>query len=453
MKTTSKNNLVIFLNKFAPKEYLAVILAISVSIPILIYGLAAPSDNVARGFKLVVATERVFDTNGTRTPLFDTAFNIRYENNASTVELELVEQVLNEYLVPYHKLFDRHASYFALPVARPNAPTSEEKLNTPLVHNLKYINDNLGTFVEVEYPLFDLIQKAQSLAIKSNGFFNPFVGELTDFWSPLITSEEYPSEDDPLVNEGQRLELERLQSFVPTSVSEMQNALSFDIDEVNDKYYVRLNSFNGSAIGDLSLTLGGIAKGYMTDVMKEVMDTNHLERGYLYGGASSITTLSPLYFGEPLLISQSSIIKDEMGYSEPTPAYKFSRNDVFSMSTSGTYEGHVFVDTTNNIQYLRSHIIDPFTGYPANHSHQLVSVVSSELSGTELEILSTALIVMSQNEAQQFIRDNYTDIDFDVVYLASENNGHSLYRYNNNISQNNAYFHVSEGYSEKNLEI
>ena len=129
-----------------------------------------------------------------------------------------------------------------------------------------------------------------------------------------------------------------------------------------------------------------------------------------------------------------------MGYSEPTP-YKFSRNDVFSMSTSGTYEGHVFVDKPLiTIQYLRSHIIDPFTGYPANHSHQLVSVVSSELSGTELEILSTALIVMSQNEAQQFIRDNYTEIDFDVVYLASENNG---IRFTDIIlGQNNAYFHV-----------
>ena len=46
----------------------------------------------------------------------------------------------------------------------------------------------------------------------------------------------------------------------------------------------------------MSLTLGGIAKGYLTDVMQSVMVQNKLYRGYINGGASSITTVSPTYF-------------------------------------------------------------------------------------------------------------------------------------------------------------
>ncbi len=448
MKTTWKTKLSAFLSRFAPKEYVAVSLAVLVSVPILIYGLASGTrDEVDRGFKPIVATERVYDTNGNRVQLFDTSFYIAYENNASSVEIALVEQVLNEYLVPYHKLFDRHADYFATAVVDPAHPTVEERENTPLIHNVKYINDHIGEFVEVDYPLYDLLYQAETLAMQSQGYFNPFVGEYTDFWSDILDYDAYPTHLDPLVNDEKATQLASIRAFTPTTPAEIDATLDFHIDNDNDTYFVRLNPFNGATKNQLSLTLGGIAKGYLTDVMEVVLRQNKLYRGYINGGSSSITTVSARYFGESLDVSMASIDGDT------NPSFRFNRSDEYSMSTSGTYEGKLFHHPDNDSAYLRSHIIDPFTGYPAHYSHQLVSVVSSDLGGTELEILSTSLIVMSQQEGVDFIQDKYTDVDLNVVYLSLENGEYILSRNETFPGGNDAYFHVSETYREKILEI
>lgn len=453
MNTTLKTKVLSFLGKFAPKEYLSVALAILISVPILIFGLGTDkSDNNQRGFTPVVANERVYNINGERVQLFDTSFYINYENNANSVELALVGEVLNEYLVPYHKLFDRHASYYAEAIANPLHPTQEELLHTPRITNLKTINDQLGTELEVAYPLYDLVLKARDYAIKSNGYFNPFVGKLYDFWALRIGQDEYPSELDPLVHEPSRLELERLVSFVPKTSQEINDALTFRHDEVNDKYYITLNPLNGATPGDLSLTLGGIAKGYLTDVMKEVLVQNKLFRGYINGGASSITTMASSYFGESLPVNMASIYRGPNGERDSNPSFTFSRGDTYSMSTSGTYEGKIFDDPNSETNYLRSHIINPFTGYPANHPHQLVSVISNQLTGTELEILSTSLIVMNQEMGLTFIRENYPETDFNIVYLSYQNGEYSLSRNSNFPGENIPYFYISERYREKILE-
>lgn len=454
MSETSNHKLRELLTHFAPKEYASLALAILLSIPILIYGLGSDTvDEVERGFKPIVATERVYDTNGNRVQLFDTSFYIAYENNASEIEIALVEEVLNEYLVPYHQLFDRHASYFAEDIANPSRPTSEEQANTPLVHNVKYINDHLGEFVEVDFALYDLLTKAQELAIFSQGYFNPFLGELTDFWTDILGYEEYPTALDPTVNIDKKNELESILSFVPKTAAELEAALTFNHDVINDRYYVRLNPHHDAKQGEMSLTLGGIAKGYLTDVMQSVMVQNKLYRGYINGGASSITTVSPTYFGEALNVSMASIYIDEVGRRDPNASFRFNRQDSYSMSTSGTYEGKWFKHVESGVDYLRSHIIDPFTGYPASQPHQLVTVVSNEISGTELEILSTSLVVMSQEEGVNFISDNYTDIDFNIVYLSYENGEYLLERNEDFPGGNSPYFHVSEIYRENFLEI
>lgn len=454
MNETKTNWFITFLAKFSPKEFVALSLSILISIPILIYGFATQTeDDNQRGFTPIAATIPVYDTSGNRVQLFDTSFYISYENNVNDVERALVVEVLNEYLVPYHKLFDRHADYFATPVANPLRPTIEEQANTPRVHNLKMINDHLGEEIEVDYPLYQLIEESVRLSIKSAGYFNPFVGELTDLWTDLLGYEDYPSAYDPLVNVTMRNELERLVSFVPKTPEEIAETITLREDPIHQKHYVTLNPFNGATPGDLSLTLGGIAKGYLTDVMKEVMNQNKLYRGYINGGSSSITTLSDQYFGNPLAVNMASIYRDEDGKRELTPSFSFSRSDTYSMSTSGSYEGKLFVDESTGNQYLRNHILNPFTGYPANHSHQLVSVVSHELSGTELEILSTSLIVMSQAQGVAFIMENYTDIDFNIVYLRHENDGYYLDRNTGFPGENSTYFHLEERYRENFLEI
>ena len=85
-------------------------------------------------------------------------------------------------------------------IANPSRPTSEEQANTPLVHNVKYINDHLGEFVEVDFALYDLLTKPKSLRFFPKGILTRFLGELTDFWTDILGYEEYPTALDPTVN-------------------------------------------------------------------------------------------------------------------------------------------------------------------------------------------------------------------------------------------------------------
>lgn len=452
MKTTLKNKLSSFISKFSAQEIGSIVLAVLISVPILIYGLKDDTkDTNTRGFTPIVANRPTYDITGTRVQLFDTSFYINYENNASEIELALVEQVINDYLVPYHKLFDRHSYYFVDEIEHPSRPSLEQQNTLPRIKNLRYVNEHLNEWVEVDYALYDLLSQAIDLSLKTNGNFNPFVGELYDFWAELITGEgDYPAYLDPLINESRRTRLETLLSYVPKTNEAIKDALLFN--EIDNKYYVKLVGVNNPLVGQVSITLGGIAKGYMTDIMKEVMNRNKLYRGYIYGGASSITTLSENYFGEPLKINMASIHRFDDGRRDPNASFSFARTDKYSMSTSGTYEGKLFIDPNDEQAYLRSHIINPFTGYPANHNHQLVSVISHDLSGTELEILSTSLIVMTMEEGVQFIRDNYTDIDINIVYLTQDNSGYSLYRNDGFDGVNTSYYHISDIYREKILE-
>ena len=60
---------------------------------------------------------------------------------------------------------------------------------------------------------------------------------------------------------------------------------------------------------------------------------------------------------------------------------------------------------------------------------------------------------MSQAQGVAFIMENYTDIDFNIVYLRQESDGYYLDRNTSFPGGNSAYFHIEERYRENFLEI
>lgn len=420
MKITER--LTRLLNNFAPIELIVLIFSIatSIALPFVASDVLSANngnDKEFNGFSPLVASKPIYDIYGQRVRPFDTSFYVNYLNGVKEEEVANVKQLLDTYLVDYHKLFDRHHFYYQIDLDDPRSPSEYDIANRQRVNNLRVINENLNAWVEVDRVLYDIIETSLELADKTRGFFNPFVGELTDFWAPFLPGDsydddyEYPTFYDPINHELNRAKLEEIVSFVPKTRAEITATVSFKIE--SERHYVRLNSFNGAENGELSLTLGGIAKGYMADILERIMLDNNLLNGYIFGGASTITSLNPRYFGQPLVVSMSSIIPGDF-----TNAFEFSREEQFRMSTSGTYQGEWTENLATSEKYLRSHIIDPFTGYPANRSQQLVSVISKDLSGTELEILSTSLVVMDKDEGLALIEQEYQNVDVGVAYLS-----------------------------------
>ena len=82
-------------------------------------------------------------------------------------------------------------------------------------------------------------------------------------------------------------EIARLTSYI-RKVKTINNTLKLWTND--NKYYVQFNEFNHSG-DDLSISVGAVAKGMMTDILAEAMRAKGLTKGLIYGGQSSFTFL------------------------------------------------------------------------------------------------------------------------------------------------------------------
>lgn len=429
-----------FFRTFAPIEVIVLATAVTISTFLTIPLFTANSKPEI--LESVFPDAVVYNIHGGKAVnIFDTSFYLRYEKSNDTVINELIK-TLNEELIPHHKLFDRHNDYFAVEPRNPALPTAEERTTLPRIKNLKYLNDHKGEVVEIAKPLYDLLVAAKAYSINTpQNAFNMFIGDIYDFWSPHIGG-AYNSELDPLYNEARRNELRALQSYIPLTAEDINATLKLWTE--NGKYYATLYEFNNSG-PNLSISVGALAKGLMTDILAAALTAKGLVNGYINGGTSSMTFLKAGIFNKPMPIKLPDLrFKDEF-------SARFSRPDQYAMSTSGIYAGGRFIHEGREI--IRSHIVDPITGYPAQHSHQFVNVNSSTLSGLELDYLTTTLTVLTVSDGVAFLNEKYATADINVIYGGLDDNGYFLVRNNDFPSKNAGKIEVNSAYRESFLDF
>ncbi|HZJ89369.1 MAG TPA: FAD:protein FMN transferase [Bacilli bacterium] len=453
------NKLKAFLRKFSRAEILIVTTGFLIAILLVsvAFGYEKKNTQVAN-VKFVQITERIKDVDYREgsvpidpfhTPFY-VAYDFTHENEA--VARPQIENVLNEELIYHHKLFDRHRSYYVDHDALPE--------NRLLMHNLKYVNDHIGEEVEIDYPLYFLLSEGLAYTLDTpNGAFNMFVGELYDFWQERIdfyeralrnlnvTEQSVLKLKDPSFHAESALELEELRSYIPATPNEINSTLK--LRQENGKYYAKLNKFNG---GNVSLSVGALGKGYMTDILKEKLRELNFVNGYIFGGASSLTFLSDSISAKIPIRLPSIKRTEERPYYRESSSYVFTRRDEFSISTSGTYEGYRFKDENGDF-VVRSHILNPLTGYPAEERHEAISVVSNKLTGLKLDYLTTVLIVLSEEEGISFLSEHYEDKDVNVIYLGSERPTYYAHYTKSFPGGINSDFDQISEYREKILEL
>ncbi len=384
------------------------------------------------------------DTNctiGHQVDPFNTSMVVRYffdkkNKNADEIKNNIINIYTDE-IIRFHKLFDRHYYY--------------ADSNGNLINNLKVINESYGTNeeIQIDKDLYDCLKFCYSSYSLTNGMFNIFTGGLTDFWEGCFSSyNNYMDvyDYDPYVNNDAKTRLENLVSAIPNTLENYNNQLTFN----EENYSVKFNNILNSSSYRPYISLGGIAKGYATDKVKQKLIDNGYKDGILFSGGSSLESLS-----EPIYTKKSGgmSIETRDPNSFDGSAFSIKVSNQFNYSTSGNYTVNKHYCVIDGVLVLnRHHIINPFTGYPESY-YRSVSILSYSLSSAYLDILSTALMNMSIEEGMKLRKDlNY---QFDTFYLVQKYNNGNLkdyslkVHYTNNVNNTLELANGIEGVYEK----
>ena len=154
-----------------------------------------------------------------------------------------------------------------------------------------------------------------------------------------------------------------------------------------------------------AIDLGGIAKGYASDVLAQLYRDAGIEGGWLsLGGNVYAHGTKP--GGEPW-----SVAVRDPGDTAATAAL-LSLSNEFAV-TSGGYQRYF----TGEDGTVYQHILDPKTGKPAMSDLLSVTIVCG--NGTMADAYSTALYVMGEAGAVSFWSANRAD--FDMVLITADN--------------------------------
>ncbi|MBR1747410.1 MAG: FAD:protein FMN transferase [Clostridia bacterium] len=208
-----------------------------------------------------------------------------------------------------------------------------------------------------------LVKKSLELSTLTSGMFDPTVYPLVKLWGFTTGEYKVPTEE----------EIEALLPYIG------KDKVSATTDVV-------------TASEGAQIDLGGIAKGYLSDVLRERLIINGVKSALLNLG------------GNVTAIGDKDGSGWKIGIKNPLGEGYFGIVNVSdeAVVTSGLYERHFVSDGKKY-----GHIIDPTTGSPVENDLLSVTVVGK--SGTECDAFSTALFVMGREKATVFLKEHRID--------------------------------------------
>lgn len=262
---------------------------------------------------------------------------IAFDTAISTVLYEENNEIFNysaSLAKRYDKLFDSYESF--------------EGINN--IYSINHTNDPLV----VDKELYDALKEAVSYIDITNGYFNPFIGKLSDAWKTSLEEEHILSSLD-----------------INTYIEEMNNtSLVFDDDNLNVQ-----------RLGSGEIDLGAFTKGYFLNKMGDYFSQiAHVNEFLLDCGSSSVL------LGE----------RPKTGYFNVGIKYldvEYMKLKNTSIGVSAIYEQ---LSKINDQVY--THIVNPFTG---SVQPEFDFVIVIDENPTLTDVLSTSFMSMSLNEIKE----------------------------------------------------
>ncbi|MGF7398540.1 FAD:protein FMN transferase [Thermoanaerobacterium thermosaccharolyticum] len=233
--------------------------------------------------------------------------------------------------------------------------------------DVEKINENAGKkYVKVNPETFYVIKTALKYGKISGGNFDITIAPLANLWGIGTDHAHVPTE------------------------SQIKNAMKYInykdvlLDEKNDE--VKL-SRKGMAID-----LGGIAKGYAADEIENIMKENGVKHALINLGGSSVY----LYGSKPDGSNWNIGIQDPFG--DKGKYFAIVSGKDMLIETSGNYERY-FIQ--NGKRY--HHILNPFTGYPAESGVVSTTIVSTNIKSIDADALSTITFILGVEKGMKLI--------------------------------------------------
>lgn len=277
----------------------------------------------------------------TKEPLSKTRFHF---DTVITITLydSIDEEILNtcfEYCKEFENLVSR------------TIPTSD----------ISRINAAAGSSVEVSDTTINLLKKGFEFGELSNGVFDITIAPLMELWDIKNNPGNVPSESD---------------------ITEALSHVDYK-NIVIDGNTVTLTD------PDAAIDLGGIAKGYMADQLKEYLLSEGVTSAIINLGGNVLTV------GEKPDGTSFNIGIQKPFEKQNTTITSVQVKDS-SVVTSGSYERYFKVDDT-----IYHHILNTETGYPCDNGLLSVTILSEK--SIDGDALSTACFALGLEEGQKLI--------------------------------------------------
>lgn len=233
---------------------------------------------------------------------------------------------------------------------------------------------NINEKAQVSDETALVINTALDISKSTNGAFDITVAPIMDLWGFFGHEYRVPNE---------------------TEINEQLKKVNYKNIAADNNTFI-LN--NGARID-----LGGIAKGYASDRVKEIFKENNIKSGLISFG-SAIQAVGTKPDGS----------KWRIGITDPqNKDSHIARLDISDkcVATSGSYE-QAFEE--NGQKY--HHIINPSTGYPSSSGLASVSVIGD--NAATADALSTALFVMGLDEAISYWKNRN---GFEMILITDDN--------------------------------
>lgn len=229
--------------------------------------------------------------------------------------------------------------------------------------DISQINAHPQTPVNVHAETAELLQRGIAYGKLSDGAFDITVGRLSDLW-----------------NFGH-------ETFVVPPLEEVAGALA-TVDYRN----IRIEGNQVTLLSEnAKIDLGGIAKGYIADKMKEYLNSQGVTEGLINLGGN-VLALGPKTSGD----SKTYTIALQKPFAADGKAFATVKITDQSVVTSGIYQRCAETDGV-----LYHHILDTRTGYPCDNELSSVTVISS--ASTDGDALSTLVFTMGLDVGMEFV--------------------------------------------------
>ena len=217
--------------------------------------------------------------------------------------------------------------------------------------------------VKISKELYTVLESSLYYATLTGGAFDPTLGNLIGLWGIGTENAAVPDSESLEAYINQR-------NYENVVLDKNEQTVFFTSD-------------------DFSLDLGAIAKGYVADEMKRILEENYDITSALLNLGGNVITIGSKTDGSPWNIGIANP-------DEPTSSITTISITNQTVVTSGNYERYFEED---GIRY--HHILDAATGYPADNG--LISSTIITDSSIDADALSTATFVMGLDASMELI--------------------------------------------------